>query len=137
MTHTFAVQQSVTHSDPILCANIYASGLLDDLLASTIAPLWHEARQSLGDRFGLWLVRYSRGGEHLKVRLHGDVHDAPLIRQIFADRINSYLGRVRLLPDASPRVSAANVPAIDPEDESGADCRDRSFIWTTYRRSPP
>jgi hypothetical protein len=135
MTAALAPIGLVTSSEPIISANIYASGLLDDLLTSVIAPLCHEARSLIGERFKLWLIRHSRSGEHLKVRLHGDPQDKRLLEELLADRVHGYFDRVRVLPQASRRGARSDVPAIDPEEEAAIYPPDRSLLWTTYCRS--
>ena len=122
-------------TDNVLSANIYAAGLLDDLIARAIAPFWHEAKNLLGERFLLWLVRYSRRGEHLKVRVHGDPQDAHVLKELLTDHVRRYLHQVGGLPAAPRRAALPDIPAIDPEDEIAIAAPDRSLMWTTYQRS--
>ena len=117
MRDAFNPNKSATFCEPVLSANIYAAGLLDDLIAKAIAPFWREARNLLGEHFMLWLVRYSRGGEHLKVRVHGDPQHERVLKERLTDHVSSYLDKVRSLPPAPQGATLFEVPAIDPEDE--------------------
>jgi hypothetical protein len=119
--------------DPILSASIYASGLLDDLISKAIAPFRRESQRTMERRPDLWLVRYGRGGEHLKVRLHGDLGDAGLLKQLLDESVGRYFDSVQSIQPSS-RVINATAPPIDPEDETLAP-PDRSINWTHYRRS--
>lgn len=124
--------------DPLVTANLYGAGRVDEILERCIALLREEMmRLDSGGSTYLWTMRYARGGEHLKVRLHGppalepDLRDA-LVRT--AERFLASLGE-----PAAPAVFAApegqEVPPIDPEDEAAQGHPDRSLLLTTYRRS--
>jgi hypothetical protein len=122
--------------DPILSANVYASGLLDDVLERAILPFWREiAATGLDQRCQLWVVRYSRGGDHLKLRIHGDPADRDILARMLAEHVHAYLAIARAMAPASPRISRPDAPAIDPEDASTVLPPDRTLLWTTYRRS--
>lgn len=122
--------------DPLLSANVYCSGLLDGLLAGAILPFRQALRRtSMEERCLLWTIRYSRRGEHLKVRLHGDPEDREALRQLFMEYVESYLETVRDAPSETPRTGRSDVPPIDPEDELPGESPDHSLLWTTYRRS--
>jgi hypothetical protein len=122
--------------DPILCANIYASGLLDDVLERVVLPYRAQLTNGAGlERCRLWVVRYSRGGDHLKVRVHGEVEQRDTLRRLLQTQVDVYLASLRDSRAAVPRIIRDNVPAIDPEDEVKPPVQDRSLVWTTYRRS--
>ena len=122
--------------DPLLTANVYCSGLLDGLLAGAILPFRQALRRTpMEERCLLWTIRYSRRGEHLKVRLHGDPEDRDALRQLFTEHVESYLETARNAPSETPRTGRSDVPPIDPEDELPGESPDHSLLWTTYRRS--
>jgi hypothetical protein len=123
-------------SDPILSASIYAGGLLDDLLTEVINPFQREARKVFGESFALWIVRYSSGGEHLKVRIHAELAEEPLARQMLGDRVQSYFDALYGPPAPPRKTPLLDLPAIDAEDDVAIHKSDRSWLWTTYRRSP-
>lgn len=124
-------------SDPVLTANVYASGLLPSLIQYAILPFWLKlGGTSGGTAWNMWLVRYSRNGEHLKIRLHGGACDREIVKEQLCDCVEAYLDTTRSFPPASPRINRQDAPAIDAEDEFLVPPADRQMLWTTYRRSP-
>lgn len=124
--------------DPLVTANLYGAGRVDEILERCIAPLREEMRRiDSGGRTYLWTMRYARGGEHLKVRLHGppalesELRDA-LVRA--AERFLASLGEPAA-PAAFTAPEGQGAPPIDPEDEAAQGHPDRSLLLTTYRRS--
>lgn len=128
--------------DPLVTANLYGAGRVDEIFERCIALLREEMRRlDSGGSTYLWTMRYARGGEHLKVRLHGPPALEPELRDALvraAERFLASLGE-----PAAPAVSAAPegqgappiAPPIDPEDEAAEGHPDRSLLLTTYRRS--
>lgn len=113
--------------DPSLTANLYCAGGLDPVVFRVIAPFRRELPQ---DAY-LWLVRYGKGGEHLKLRLHTPDADPDLLRRRLAERAGAFFAA---LPEPPPRTPGkVDAPPLDPEDE--VDHPDRTLLWTTYRRS--
>ncbi|HEY0512809.1 MAG TPA: lantibiotic dehydratase C-terminal domain-containing protein [Thermoanaerobaculia bacterium] len=118
--------------DPVLTANIYGAGL-DAALFGAVAPFWRELRTHDPERLCyLWVMRYDRRGEHLKVRVHGPESLLPLQRELLAAKTNAFLAALPE-PAESPAGPGSAGPPIDPED-AGAPL-DRALLWTTYRRS--
>lgn len=117
--------------DPILTASVYSAGALDEVIHHVVSPF---RRSTEDEGHWLWVMRYSRGGEHLKIRVHGpETHRnrlAGLLEQIARDHLAA------IEPAGASRVSRRDVPPIDAEDQAAEDLPDRSFHWTTYRRSP-
>src|SRR6476661_446290 len=102
--------------DPALTANVYCSGRLDTVIFGAVAPFWRELRPHDPGRLGhLWLMRYGKGGEHLKIRFHGPESCRPLIRGRLEERVTAFLGSLE--PAAEPAPPARErAPAIDVED---------------------
>jgi hypothetical protein len=124
--------------DPLITANIYCAGRLDDLIQRGIAPMWQDIRQreDLQSAY-LWMIRYRRHGEHLKIRLHGARQLAAPLREHLDTAVQAYLGALEPARPG-PNESAENrysLP-IDTDEEGGEDQPDRSLLWTSYRRSP-
>lgn len=119
--------------DPALTASIYSSGRLDPVLFGAIVPFWRELRRHDPERLCyLWLMRYGKGGEHLKVRVHGPESLRLRQRRLLEEKVTGLLGS---LPEtAPPQGKPGRAPAIDAEDEA-AGHPDRTLLWTTYRRS--
>lgn len=128
------MSSSTRYPDPLVTANIYASGLLDDVLLHVVAPFRRDVQDISGETY-LWVVRYSRGGQHLKVRVHGAPEHQDEIRTLLATRADTFFESLRNVPPASPRTSKPSAPAIDLEDALESEFADRSIVWTTYRRS--
>jgi hypothetical protein len=123
-----------TYPDPLITANIYASGLLDDVLLRVMVPFWRDA-QKISEESYLWVVRYSRGGQHLKVRIHATPARANELKQALARHTKAYFETLCDLPPASPRTSNLSLPPIDLEDNAETEFPDRTLVWTTYQRS--
>ncbi len=121
-------------ADPLLSANIYAGGLLDEALRCALVPFHERAAATGGDRYALWFARYSRRGEHLKLRLHAEPARRAALADLLRERVGAWLATLPAQA-AQPRVIRDDVPAIDPEDEAADPAPDRSLLWTTYRRS--
>lgn len=79
-------------------------------------------------------MRYGKGGEHLKVRVHGPEGHLLLQRQLLEERASSFFATSseRAEPTKKGWVGA---PPIDVEDDVEEDYPDRTLLWTTYRRS--
>jgi hypothetical protein len=121
--------------DPILTANLYASGLLDEAIRQVVAPFRREVRaRDVQGSWRLWLVRYARGGEHLKIRLHGPAEVRPWAEEALAAAAARFFAGVTGI-DTGPRRSREDAPPIDAEDEDPEERQDRSLVWTRYRRS--
>lgn len=121
--------------DPVLTANIYCSGGLDAVISGVAAPFWRAVREHDPDgACYLWLLRYGRCGEHLKIRLHGPRSGRALFASLLANLADAFLS-TRKPPDGPLRSTDFASP-IDAEDQAEADYLDRTFLWTEYRRSP-
>ena len=119
--------------DPLLSANIYASGWLDAIIAEVIAPFGRNLH-TISDQSYLWVVRYSRGGQHLKVRVHAPSEQREAIKERLNNQAEDYFAAARQL-HASERISRPKLPPIDVEDQAAEEFPDRSLVWTTYQRS--
>ncbi|HEV7507433.1 MAG TPA: lantibiotic dehydratase C-terminal domain-containing protein [Thermoanaerobaculia bacterium] len=118
--------------DPILTASLYNAGALDAVIHHVVAPFRHCLAVEEGS--WLWGMRYSCGGEHLKIRVHGPETDRSRLADLLEQKARDYLSWVEPAAGAS-RVSRRDVPPIDVEDQAVEDFPDLSFHWTTYRRS--
>ncbi|HEY7406520.1 MAG TPA: lantibiotic dehydratase C-terminal domain-containing protein [Candidatus Angelobacter sp.] len=123
-----------TYPDPLITANIYASGLLDDVLRRVMVPSWHDMQQISGESY-MWLVRYSRGGQHLKVRVHAAPAFADELKQALTHHTDVYFKSLHDQSPAAPRISKSSLPPIDLEDKAETEFPDRTMVWTTYQRS--
>lgn len=118
--------------DPAVTANIYCADL-DALIAEVVVPFRETVRRELRGPWSLWVIRYARGGQHLKLRLHGPADEAERVRELLAGPVRAWLAA--LPADDAPRVSRPKAPAVDPEDERADDHPDRTLVWTRYQRS--
>lgn len=123
--------------DPIVTASIYCRGRLDDVIGRCIAPFWGTLAIGREEGNYLWMLRYLRRGEHLKVRIHATEARADELKEALDSSVRAYLATVGPPPTGDPAAADAHgLPAIDPEDEGNGLHPDREVIWTRYRRSP-
>ncbi|HEX2095304.1 MAG TPA: lantibiotic dehydratase C-terminal domain-containing protein [Longimicrobiaceae bacterium] len=122
--------------DPILTASVYCDGCLDEVIHDVVAPLREGLREHAPrGGWGLWMVRYSKGGCHLKVRLHGPGELRPIAETLLRGSVDRLFASLPPRDPDAPRVSRAEAPPIDEEDQQTADYPDRTLLWTRYRRS--
>lgn len=111
------------YPDPVLTADLYCAGRLDEALHQVVGPFWRAIRRhEPGPSAYLWTLRSSEGGEHLKVRLHGSDALAGTARPLLQQAAAAFLARL----DAS---------AGERPGEAGSSHPDLSLVWTRYRRS--
>jgi hypothetical protein len=123
--------------DPIVSANLYQAGHLDQAIHGVAIPFWRDFR-SMDDPDGrcyLWLMRYGVGGEHLKFRVHGPEALAESVRERLATAASRYLEGLEVPEEEAVGRGWQGAPPIDAEDATPEPHADRSFLWTTYRRS--
>jgi hypothetical protein len=123
-------------ADPQESANLYCSARLCEVLRQVVAPAWKkfQARSSEPESY-LWVMRYAKCGEHLKVRWHGPAFRAGLWRTTLDEAWTSYLAHLAPAVAGAPRLSLAKSVPIDEEDQATVDYPDRTLRWTTYQRS--
>src|SRR5512132_224789 len=122
--------------DPLLTANVYCAGRLDDVLLRGVAPFWRGVRAEYPEQQAhLWFVRYLRGGEHLKLRLHAPEALREALRSSFEAAVRAHLDTLGSTPIASAPPREGGALPIDVEDEGTEVHPDPSFLWTHYRRS--
>ena len=121
-------------SDPILSANVYCSGRLCEVIERLVQPVWQEIQELPSQEVHLWIMRYARCGEHLKIRIHGPSSLRPVLREILENRQRDYFSSLIAEPVAN-RHARGSCPPIDVEDGAAGEYPDRTFLWTTYRRS--
>lgn len=135
-TESPAFHSAALFSDPILSCNVYCAGRLSEVVHRVVAPCWSELRTALPVPEGhLWVMRYSRCGEHLKVRLHGPGSLASKLREILEPALEDYFAVLGPPPADGERKSRPLATPIDREDQLTTDYPDRTFLWTTYERS--
>jgi len=117
--------------DPVVTANLYHAGHLDEVIRNVVGPL----RRETGSDGYLWFLRYSRGGEHLKVRLHEPESRGPEARELLGRLAERYFAGLGA-PGGQAAARSDRLAPIDPEDAAEGGHPDRSLLWTQYRRSP-
>lgn len=129
-------ESTVTTSSllPMISASIYCHAFMDQLLKEVILPFWTHTKARI-PQSNLWILRYARGGQHLKLRLHVPDEDSMACAACLRNSVEKFLAG---LPPQSEieRDPAAHLPPIDPEDCSDGLRPDRSLIWTRYRYLP-
>jgi Lantibiotic biosynthesis dehydratase C-term len=123
-------------ADPVLTASIYCTGLLDAALFRAVRPFWRTFQAENPDsRCFLWVMRYGRGGEHLKVRVHGPEGLRSRLREILGEKASAFLSSLPQPKLPAEKRGWGRTPAIDAEDSVMEDHPDRTVLWTTYGRS--
>jgi Lantibiotic biosynthesis dehydratase C-term len=122
--------------DPFFSANIYCANLLDELIHEAILPFWLSLRGIHRDCY-IWIARYMRGGEHLKIRVHGHAE----LRGQTEILLNAAVGRFleahyNERQTQSNRESYSDQFPVDPEDECTTAYPDHTILLTRYRRVP-
>lgn len=122
--------------DPVVTANVYCSGRLDEVIVEAMVPFRDRLRETDAERAAdLWLARYAKGGEHLKVRVHGPQELAEPAAALLRDSVEPALARIGQRPEGEERLSRPAAPPIDAEDRAAEDHPDRSLLFTRYGRS--
>jgi hypothetical protein len=133
----YAVPVASKFPDPFLTANIYYSNYLDEVLHHAVAPFRRAlAKRDAESRYWLWVMRYSRGGEHLKVRLHGPENLRINLRDFLTEAVERCFASAGETEPGEQQLGRQNAPPIDAEDNVVANYPDRTLLWTEYRRSP-
>lgn len=123
--------------DPVATASIYCADRLDHVIDHCVAPFWRAVTERDGGEHAyLWMMRYRRGGEHLKVRIHAPDPMGPVLRTELEQAARSYLDTLEGAATDGRDSADPAVPPVDVEDEVTEPYPDRSFLWTRYRRSP-
>lgn len=122
--------------DPVLTASIYCDGHLDGLALDVVDGFQQALQNHQAARSSyLWTVRYGKGGQHLKLRLHGPRQLRPHARTLLAERVAGYLRNLDPVAQPVQRDPRSKDPPIDFEDEERTLYPDRTLLWTRYRRS--
>lgn len=121
--------------DPIVTANIYCDRRVDALVHEVVVP-WMNALRGGAGEWGIWWVRYTRNGEHLKVRLHGPEAEAQRARELLEETTRRFFATLPAADPTEERRDRPRAPAIDPEDDAPEIRADRTLLWTRFRRSP-
>jgi hypothetical protein len=130
------VSPAVPSPDPILTANLYCDSRLDELVGQVVAPFWRELKALAGEgSWHLWILRYARRGEHLKIRLHGPAEQRAMAQGLLEERARRYFSALGPLEEGAPRRISMRSPPIDIDDQAEGAHPDRSLLWTQYRRS--
>jgi len=133
-TSLLALEESQAFPDPTLTASIYCHAALDELVAYAIVPFRKGLRaQDLPD-ISLWLLRYGKGGEHLKIRIHGAPENCRRLQGLLENSLEAAWAQIPL-PSAERSIAWRGAPPVDEEDTTSDDHPDRTLLWTHYRRS--
>jgi hypothetical protein len=121
--------------DPVLTANIYCERRQDHFLTKALAPFWQEVHPLEPERDSyLWIVRYGRCGEHVKVRLHSPEHRRESMAALLTRAVESYFAEHEP-PQPATRKDWSSLPPIDEQDQAEYEYPDRTLLWTRYQRS--
>lgn len=118
--------------DPVLSANLYCHGRLDEVIYRLVSPFWHAA--DLGGGY-LWFMRYDRGGDHLKIRCHGPGSIQADVKDLLTRHATSYFESLGPATSTTADGNSLTSPPIDIEDAAESAYDDRSLLWTQYQRN--
>lgn len=93
---------------------------------------FREALGALDADAYLWLMRYAKGGEHLKVRVHIAAEKAADAEQALRSIVEPLLDTLAPLGDDEVRRSRPEAIPIDEDDRTDEDYPDRSLRITRY-----
>lgn len=120
--------------DPSLTANLYAAGHLDAAVLRVALPYRRRLPELVPEgRAYLWLMRYAKGGEHLKFRVHAPEELVPPLAEALGSTAERFLEQLPPAQEGDTRPSRPDAPPIDAEDRG--DPPDRTFLSTEYGRS--
>jgi hypothetical protein len=126
---------SYVHPDPVVTGSLYCSGALDQALLALV-PFRAFLRELGDDELPyLWCVRYARGGEHLKVRVHGPADVEAAVRERLGKTAEDFLAALGPRPEGVERRVRQDAFPIDREDRLDEGPPDRSFLFTHYEKS--
>lgn len=124
------------HPDPVLSASVYSNRGLDEVVADVVAPFRRRLdEEAPGHGWTLWMVRYNRCGDHLKVRLHGGQEHRALAMRLLQEEADRHFASLPAAEEGAARASRKDAPPIDEDDRRDEDYPDRTLRWTKYLRS--
>lgn len=124
-------------ADPILAASIFCNQRLDAVILGAVVPWLDRLREhEPAGEWAVWWVRYTRNGEHLKVRLHGPAEHLGTAKRLLSEATDTLFAALPAADPGEPRRNRPRAPAVDPEDETTEIFPDRTLVWTRFRRSP-
>jgi hypothetical protein len=131
-----ATLTAISFPDPCLTASLYCAGRIDWTIARCVLPVWRRVQtEQPAVPCYLWILRYGRGGEHLKLRFHGPSTLRPLIEFLLTDAASAQRPWLAHPSDALHTAALIASP-LDEEDEVQEEWPAGSLLWTHYRRSP-
>lgn len=104
-------------------------------MQNVLAPFWNSVRELDAAReCALWWIRYSRGGPHLKVRIHGPAAYEDFFRDHLEERARSFSPLPSAPAGGKPR-QRTSLPPLDSEDYNSQERPSGTLVWTRCRRS--
>jgi Lantibiotic biosynthesis dehydratase C-term len=131
------IEEVLAHaSDPVLTANVYCKDHIDAVLYGALKPFHEEFLQAHPGKWGFWVMRYRRCGEHLKIRLHGDPANISQVKESLSQYLHRTLSGLEWSEGVKQgKVTGAADPVIDQQDQERSDYQPGSVIFTQYNRS--
>ncbi|MEM6453509.1 MAG: lantibiotic dehydratase C-terminal domain-containing protein [Acidobacteriota bacterium] len=121
---------------PTASANLYCHGQLHAALTDVVVPVWRWVRAEGAGRAALWFMRYSRGGAHIKLRLHAPPALTASFKVELERTAAAFFAQIPASDPARPKDVDDRIPAIDAEDAVAEPHPDRTLLWTAYPCPP-
>jgi hypothetical protein len=131
--------EAAAFPDPLLSANVYATRRLDQIIARLAVPFLHAAEAiDPSQSFYLWVLRYARCGEHLKLRVHGPDSLRGSFGRLLEAAFEAYHASQDFAEEILPLSPRPTPPRpMDLEDQAQLDdYSNGTFLLTRYQRSP-
>jgi len=124
-----------TQADPIITANILAAGRLHEVISCLVLPFHAASKRLFPGTFHMWVRRSLANGEHLKIRIHGNMRDYDDLKRLLCSHAELFFHES--VPSGQ-NYSEVTVQTHEPdlEEEMIPPPCDSKLVWTNYRRAP-
>jgi hypothetical protein len=124
-----------TQDDPIIAANIMAAGRLHEVISCLVMPFHAAGKRLFPETFHMWVRRSLANGEHLKIRIHGNMQDHDDLKRLLCAHAELFFHQS---PPNSQDYSQAKTHTneLDLEEEMIPPPGNSKLVLTGYRRAP-
>jgi uncharacterized protein (UPF0332 family) len=121
--------------EPCITMNVYCGRSMDEVFIRVLAPFLSDL-SDLDKQGEMWVMRYRRCGEHLKLRIYADSKHTLDLRARLSLLLSSMLSDViHRESETVQKLTGKADPPIDEEDKVSSDYPAGRVLWTHYNRS--